>query len=393
MQVAGQREGKVTRRSLGRGHSTPAMAGWRFSISAACVILLGTALIRAQNNQLPSPPLPDNPTPLAELLTAQEKKLLSESRTPRRLLEIYLNISDARLTAAFTAIKSDDNRTSEHELDVFNKVLADAARLAFSQQKSERRALTKRLEQRLLQQIKKLELIGKLFPIERVAFVEAALKQAKQLRVQALNETFASGEILRDTTEQEGKPNNDPPEMSGGQRINRLVKSSLLVPGGYKASPQIPGDYLTEEEDDHVREAQKPDERMKVFMKIADRRLMGITGQPPTGSDKKSQKKAEDEEREWGAIPKLERWELLRHYARAIEEAMTKLDDAYERNPKSSAIPRALTILGEATDRHLQILRSLQSEVRNEREERALGEALSQAERANEGAKKGPKSK
>ena len=152
------------------------------------------------------------------------------------------------------------------------------------------------------------------------------------------------------------------------------------------------GDYLTEEEDDHVREAQAADMRAKVFMKIADRRLKAIV-EPVAAApvDKKEQKKVEEEEREWGAVPKVSRQELLRHYARAVAECMAKLEDAYERNPKSTALPKALSVLRDATDKHLETLRKLKPEMKNDDEIAAMGSALYEAETANKGAREGLK--
>ncbi|HSE96802.1 MAG TPA: hypothetical protein VLD57_00940, partial [Blastocatellia bacterium] len=87
------------------------------------------------------------------------------------------------------------------------------------------------------------------------------------------------------------------------------------------------------------------------------------------------------------------RAEALRHYTRAIEEVITKLEDAHERNPKSSDLPRALTALKESTDRQLEILRTLSPEMKDEAETRALASALEQAEMANQGARQGLKGK
>ena len=133
-------------------------------------------------------------------------------------------------------------------------------------------------------------------------------------------------------------------------------------------------------------------------MKIADRRIKAITGgtagQTVTLPDKpdkheKKDKKIEDEEREWGALPKASRAELLRHYARAIAECMAKLEDAYERNPKSASLPKALTLLRDATERHLQTLRALSPDAKNEKEVSALRDAIEEAETANKGARDG----
>ncbi len=146
-----------------------------------------------------------------------------------------------------------------------------------------------------------------------------------------------------------------------------------------------------------MRIAQEPDDRVKVFMKIADRRLEAITGAPaPTGDQKtqeKARKKAEEEARRWGEVPKVERYVLLQHYTRALDEATAKLEDAHERNPKNSALPRALNILRESTDRQLKILHSLEGQMKNENESVALKEAIAEAEFVNQAARKGLEAK
>jgi hypothetical protein len=144
---------------------------------------------------------------------------------------------------------------------------------------------------------------------------------------------------------------------------------------------------LNEEEDGLVRDAQEIDERIKVFMKIADRRLNAVANGPAEPTDEKAKKQAEKELREWGPVPKVSRAELLDHYARAISEAIAKLEDAHERNPKSSALTRALKTLQEATGRHLSILKSLGPLMKEEKETRALGKAIDQATEANDGAR------
>ncbi len=334
--------------------------------------------LRAQ--ALPEPPLPVDPRPLAQLISDSEKVTLAETHDPKKLMDVYLRISDTHLQVAFNAIKVDNHVAAERELDVYNKAIAEAGREAFAI-KEGKRAISKRLEQVLYRQIKTLESIDRLFSAEREAFAEAALKHARQLRVEALNRAFASGDVLSG------------PEKKLREEPRR---ESPLPPGAMNLRPasrarQIPGDYLTEEEDDHVREAQAPEQRVKVFMKIADRRIKAITDTSATNTDKKDQKKGEQEDREWGAVPKVSRAELLRHYARAISECMAKLEDAYERNPKSAALPKALAVLRDSTDRQLGALRALASEMKTESETAALRDAIEQAETANKGARDGLK--
>ena len=355
--------------------------------------------------QLPEPPLPVDPTPIAQLLSQADKAILAESNNPKKVVEAYVKISDAHLLAAFNAIKGNNYAAAERELDIYNKAIAEAGKLSFALQDGKRTA-AKKIEQSLYRQIKTLESIEHLFPAEREQFAEAALKQSKALRVRALNEAFASGGVLKDPEvdkepEREAPRKEPPPKTSPAPFAQSAVfqpaprSSYLPAPVAYvidvRAS-QIPGDYLTEEEDDHVRQAQAPDELVKVFIKIADRRLSAITAPAVAISvDKKEQKKIEEEVREWGALPKLTRAELLQHYARAIAECMNKLEDAYERNPKSTALAKALAHLHGATDKHLQTLRSLAPELKDENETSALRQAVEEAETANKGSRAGVK--
>jgi hypothetical protein len=381
--------------------------GFVFCLCVLC-LLCGSALAQTQ---LPEPPLPIDPRPIGELLSRSEKASLAEAQPhgPKKTIELYLRFSDAHLQAAFDAIRVNNYVVSERELDIYNKAVAEAGREAF-ELKDGVRPLAKKIEQTLYRQIKVLESIDRLFPTEREGFAEAALRHSKQVRVQALNKGLGSGNVLKDGDDkpEEESPSSKEPmpkkDLSLPQSINfRLLGFSRDrtstehddVIRGFDASTmnrarssQIAADYLTEEEDDHVREAQAAEARVKVFMKIADRRLRAITGEG-VSADKKDQKKADAEDREWGALPKLTRAELLRHYRRAIAECMDKLEDAYERNPKSASLPKALATLRDGTDRQLQSLRSLASATKGEDEAAALRDAIEQAETANKGARDG----
>ncbi len=379
---------------------------WVFGLAVVfCVFFALTVSSHAQGAQIPEPPLPVDPRPLTKLISDSEKALLARSNNPKKLVDAYLKISDVHLQAAFNLIAVNNHGAAERELDVYNKAVAAAGKEAFSLEEG-KRSLSKRIEQALYKQIKTLESIERLFPSEREAFAEAALRHTKQLRVEALNAAFDSGGVLKEPSA-EKEPKDEPLSKYARPGINRMHRvpafagvansrlSPLLVVDARSEKPpglpQLPGDYLTDEEDEHVREAQAPDARAKVFMKIADRRLKAIVGPAATPVDKKEQKKVEEEEREWGAVPKVGRTELLRHYARAISECMAKLEDAYERNPKSTALPKALAVLRDATDTHLQMLRALKAEMTSDSEVAAIGGAIYEAETANKGARDGLK--
>ena len=392
----------------------------RLAVVAVSVCVAVMANVQTVNAQIPEPPLPVDPRPLSQLMSETDKALLADANNPKELVQAYLRISDTHLQLALNAIRASNHLSAESELDVYNKAVAAAGKEAFAVQEGKRN-LSKKIEQTLYKQIKTLETIERMFPSEREAFAEAALKQTKQLRVQALNEAFAS-DVLKDPNGDK-KPEGEPPAGEGASiepMLPRLVIQSVQRRVGF-LGPSVAGvyaslapgisdyatsfysrrawlrqgaDYLTEEEDDHVRVAQAADARAKVFMKIADRRLKAIVGPvaPPVDKlDKKEQKKAEEEEREWGALPKASREELLRHYARAIAECMAKLEDAYERNPKSTALPKALAVLRDATDKHLVTLRGLKTEMKTDTEVAAISGAIYEAETANKGARDGLK--
>jgi hypothetical protein len=382
------------------------------------MLFAGTTAARAQDDH-DGPLLPVDPTPLDKLLSPAEKALVMDARNPKKNVEHYIKISESHLDSAMRAVKGGDAHAAERELDIYNKAMAEACKTAFSLQDGKRQ-ISKKIEQSLYKQIRTLESIERLFPNDRGPFAEAALKHAKRLRVQALNEAFAGGDVLKDPEAEKKEKHNSPDggRASGAPRpldtaalhasrfpagaVFRLAQRDALPVGARPARPsraaqressQIPGDYLTLEEDEHVREAQKADERIKVFMKIADRRLVALKGDAPPPADAKAEKRIAQEAKDWGVLPKMGRADLLRQYARAIEECMAKLEDAYERNPKSSAIPKSLATLRDATQSHIETLRALAPEMKTDREIAAMRDAIDQAETANKGARDGLKGK
>ncbi len=176
-----------------------------FCLALATCVFCITLASRAQ---IPEPPLPVDPRPLAKLLTQLELASVAEAHNPKKLVEAYLRISDTHLQTAFSLIKVNNHGASERELDVYNKAIAAAGNEALSLVEG-KRTVAKRIEQTLYRQIKTLETIDRLFPGEREAFSDAALKRAKQLRLQALNWAFASGDVLKDPDE-EKKPKSEP---------------------------------------------------------------------------------------------------------------------------------------------------------------------------------------
>jgi hypothetical protein len=374
----------------------------RIALSLLLGLLIGGGSRRAaaQVRELPPPPLPVDPTPIKDLLSDAERAAIADAHSYKKTVEAYLTISDNHLDAAAKAVDEGGTSNAEHELDISSKSALEACQIAFDANSSpansgNRAALGKRIEQRLYAQIRKLEAIQRRFPIERIGFAERALDLAKRMRDHALNETLAIGEVLTEKSVKKKEVNSSPPPQFFWSNFSSH-RNDLIAPVSASVRYQDSGDYLSEDEQDEVKEAQDIDKRAKVFMKIANRRLhyaAGTSDQPSTAKpdpDKRPhelRKGEADETREGESLEKLSRAELLRHYARAIEELMDKMEDAHERNPKSSALKRALNILADDTDRQLKTLKELQPDMRDEAESRALRDAIAKAEEANTGAR------
>ena len=139
-------------------------------------------------------------------------------------------------------------------------------------------------------------------------------------------------------------------------------------------------DHLTEKEVDLVRETQIIDARIDVFIKAADRRILVLT--TPNATQKKK------EEEIWGPLPTGSRAELLIDFRRILSEAMEKLDDSAERNRSNPLLSKALDKLKAAATRQIVALKALAPQMTEKREQRALLEAIDEADVASKGSLK-----
>src|SRR5689334_12914107 len=157
-------------------HHKPALAearlrDWLRRVTAVMLVGLVIYFAPAVKAQDDLPPLPVDPTPLANLLTAQEKVLLAEAHAPKKAIEAYLKIAEGRVEAALTAIKSNDAGRAERELEVFQKAMAECVKGAEALTDGKRNA-AKKVEQSLYKELRTLESVERLFPAERVQFAE-----------------------------------------------------------------------------------------------------------------------------------------------------------------------------------------------------------------------------
>lgn len=138
-------------------------------------------------------------------------------------------------------------------------------------------------------------------------------------------------------------------------------------------------DYLTEREIEVVRQAQQINWRVKVFMKIAERRLMLAEDPQATQADR--------DKRNWGPLPSGSRAEMLKQYQQAIEETIINFEDTYDRNPKDKNLPKALTIFRQHTENHLPRLQALRSRITDQATGQVLEQTLEELSLAAEDAR------
>ena len=131
-------------------------------------------------------------------------------------------------------------------------------------------------------------------------------------------------------------------------------------------------DHLTEQEVEQVRDVQQIDQRIEVFIKAADRRILVLT--TPNATQKKK------EEETWGPLPTGTKLELLTDYKKILEEAEEKLDDFFSREPKSDLLKKALQKFKQAANKQIIQLRALAAQLTDKKEQRALAEAIEEAE-------------
>jgi len=131
-------------------------------------------------------------------------------------------------------------------------------------------------------------------------------------------------------------------------------------------------DHLTEQEVDLIRDNQEIDKRIEIFIKAADRRILVLA--TPNATQKKK------EEEVWGPLPTGTKVELLVDYKRILEEAEEKMDDSFAREPASPLLKKALAKFKDAANKHIPQLRALASQMTDKKDQRALEEAIEEAE-------------
>jgi len=142
-------------------------------------------------------------------------------------------------------------------------------------------------------------------------------------------------------------------------------------------------DYLTPQEINQLKEAQEIHLRVKVLMKIAERRLLLL--------ENPAAEQARKDEREWGALPKASPITLLNHYVKVLDETIINIEDAHAREVDAETLYKALKTFREATEQQLPRLRALHQKVTGDDEKATLQRAIEAAELAHSDAADGEK--
>jgi hypothetical protein len=163
-------------------------------------------------------------------------------------------------------------------------------------------------------------------------------------------------------------------------------------------------EYLTEAEIDLIRDAQEISQRVPIYLKLAEKRLVFLGLIEKSEQEKQKDLKAKEKaEKDAKRTPKageskanakntaledmtylsdFSRSELLRGYAQVLEEIMSNIDEAYNRRLE---VRDPLEDLEKFTRETAVALGKFQP--KNKSEELALSEAVDKAKEANNGAK------
>ncbi len=123
-----------------------------------------------------------------------------------------------------------------------------------------------------------------------------------------------------------------------------------------RASSVQAREHLTPQEIELVKDAQALDQRIDVFIKAADRRMLALNrGGAP------SAKQLKKDSESWGDLPSGTRAELVGDIARIFDEAITNVDDVSVRDENNPFLPIALRKLAAAVSRIVDQLKPLQA--------------------------------
>ena len=157
-----------------------------------------------------------------------------------------------------------------------------------------------------------------------------------------------------------------------------LVSCSAAI--GFQAR-----EHLTLQEIELVKDAQVLDQRIEVFIKAADRRMLSLNGTAPTNA-----KQLKKDSESWGDLPTGTRAELIGDIARIFDEAISNIDDVSARDEHNPLIPKALRKLAAAASRIVEQLKPAEAQASGEAELNSFDQLTENAESILQAANKLP---
>ena len=146
-------------------------------------------------------------------------------------------------------------------------------------------------------------------------------------------------------------------------------------------------DHLTDKEIDIIRDIQELDLREKVYVKAIDRRFLVLN------NDASQANQVEKDLDKWGELRQGTRVELISDIEKILDEAMDKIEDVAERDPKNDLIPYAVNDLADGAKRFIPELQSLAEKTSDDREKAVIGEAIENCRKILEVAPNYPRPK
>lgn len=127
-------------------------------------------------------------------------------------------------------------------------------------------------------------------------------------------------------------------------------------------------DNLTEKEDAIIREAQELDLRMKVMVKIIDRRLLALNG-ATTEIQTQNKKSKEKDDSDWGELRTGTFGELFWDIQKSLDEAIMKIDDAAEHDMNNPLFGKAVHILADGCQKWTPQFKTFLDKTKDEKEQ------------------------
>lgn len=174
-------------------------------------------------------------------------------------------------------------------------------------------------------------------------------------------------------------------QMKTCSQLLALIFLLLLL--AFSASAQS-RDHLTPKEVELIQDAQVLDQRIDVFVKAMERRMLVMSGAQPTQASH-SNKPPKDEEK-WGELPKGTRAELIDDIARILEEAITNIDDVSMHDEKNPLLAKALRQLAASATQIANQLTPIREQAKSAEELSSIEQALENAQSIVDAAKKLP---